>query len=250
MPSAWYSLQPVQRVGDEEVADLVAAVVEDQRAPVRVRAAARVRVLVERRAVEPREREVVAREVGGHPVEDHAEALAVQAVDERAEVVRRPEARRRREVAADLVAPRAGERVRHHRQQLDVREAHVERVRGQLVGQLEVGQRPVALHRVQPPRAEVDLVDRHRAVERLGRCGAPRATSRRPTRGWTRARPTRSWAAPRWRTRPGRPSGGSRRPARGSRTCSGRRTRRRAGTAPRRRTRPSRASGGCGRPRS
>ena len=80
--------QPVQRVGDEEVAHLVAAVVEDQRAPVGVRAAARVGVLVERGAVEAGEREVVAREVRRHPVEDHAEPVLVQAVDERAEVVR------------------------------------------------------------------------------------------------------------------------------------------------------------------
>ena len=80
--------QPEQRVGEQEVADLVAAVVEDERAPVGMRAAARVRVLVERGAVEAREREVVAREVRGDPVEDHAEPVLVQAVDERAEVVR------------------------------------------------------------------------------------------------------------------------------------------------------------------
>src|SRR3712207_7850528 len=41
------------------------------------------------------------------------------------------------------------------------------RSRRQLVGQLEVGERPVPLHRVQPPRSEVHLVDRHRALERL-----------------------------------------------------------------------------------
>ena len=86
--------QPEQRVGDQEVADLVAAVVEDQRAPVGVRAAARVGVLVQRGAVEAGQREVVAREVRGHPVEDHADAGLVQAVDELAEVVGRAEARR------------------------------------------------------------------------------------------------------------------------------------------------------------
>jgi hypothetical protein len=128
--------QPEQRVGDEEVAHLVAAEVEHQRAPVRVRAAARVGVLVERGAVEAGEREVVAREVRRDPVEDHAQPVGVQAVDERAEVVGRAEARRGREVARHLVAPGAGERVRHHRQQLDVREAHVEHVGAQLVGQL------------------------------------------------------------------------------------------------------------------
>ena len=117
--------QPEQGVGEQEVADLVAAVVEDERAPVRVRAAARVLVLVERGAVEAREGEVVAREVRRDPVEDHAEPVLVQPVDELAEVVGRAVARRRGEVAGDLVAPRAAERVRHHRQQLDVREAHV-----------------------------------------------------------------------------------------------------------------------------
>ena len=94
-------------LASEEVADLVAAVVEDERAPVRVLALARVLVLVERGAVEARQRPVVAREVRRHPVEDHADARAGAAVDERAEVVGRAEARGRREVAGDLVAPRA-----------------------------------------------------------------------------------------------------------------------------------------------
>ena len=165
--------QPEQRVGEQEVADLVAPVVEDQRAPVGVRAAPRVVVLVERGPVEAGEGEVVAREVRGDPVEDHAEPVLVQAVDELAEVVGRAVARGRGEVARDLVAPRAAERVRHHRQQLDVGEAHVLRVGGELVRQLEVGERAAALVRVQPPRAEMDLVDRDRLVE-LRRLAAPR----------------------------------------------------------------------------
>ena len=91
----------------------------------------------------------------------------MQAVDELLEVVGRAEARRGREVARHLVAPGARERVRHHRHQLDVREAHVARVGGELVGELEVGQRAVVLERVQPPGAEVDLVDRDRALQRV-----------------------------------------------------------------------------------
>ena len=67
-------LEPVQRVRDEEVAHLAAAVVEDVRAPVAVLAAPRVGVLVQRLAVEAREGEVVLREVPGHPVHDHADA--------------------------------------------------------------------------------------------------------------------------------------------------------------------------------
>ena len=91
----WNSLEPVQGVGDEEVAHLVAAVVEDERAPVGVLALTGVGVLVQGRAVEAGQRPVVAREVGGHPVDDHADAPLVQVVDEEPEVVGGAEARRR-----------------------------------------------------------------------------------------------------------------------------------------------------------
>ena len=186
MPSTWYSRSQNRALAIEEVAHLVAPVVEDERAPVGVLAAARVGVLVERGAVEARERELVAREVRGHPVEDHAEAVAVQAVDELAEVVGRAEARRRRVVAGHLVAPRAAERVRHHGHQLEVGEAHVLGVGGELVGELEVGQRAVVLERVQPPRAEVDLVDRSSAPRAACSCAAPPSSPRRARRARAR----------------------------------------------------------------
>ena len=165
--------QPEERVREQEVPHLAAPVVEHQRPPVRVRAAPWVGVLVERGAVEAGERPLVAREVAGHPVEQDAEPALVQAVDERAEVVGRAEPRGGRVEPGHLVAPRARERVLHHRQQLHVGEAEVGGVVGELVRQLEVRQRAVALQRVAPPGAEVHLVDRHRhRVELLGRVAA------------------------------------------------------------------------------
>ena len=155
-------LEPVERVGDQEVADLAAAEVEDVGAPVRVLAARGVRVLVERRAVEARQREGVLREVRRHPVDDHADAGLVERVDEVAEAVGVAEPRGGGEVRRDLVAPRPAVRVLHHRQELHVREAEVDEVRHQVVGDLLVGvdvAAPVLL-----PRAEVHLVDRHRSV--------------------------------------------------------------------------------------
>ena len=73
---------PVERVREQEVPHLVPAEVEDQRAPVGMRAAARILVLVQRRAVEAGERELVPREVRGHPVEDDADPGLVQRVHE------------------------------------------------------------------------------------------------------------------------------------------------------------------------
>ena len=159
--------QPEQGVGDEEVADFVAPEVEHQRAPVGVRAPARVGVLIERGAVEAGQGELVAGEVRGHPIEDEPDSVLVHAVDERAEVVGRAVVGGGGVVTGDLVAPRAAERVGHDGQQFDVGEAHVGDVVTQLIGELGVAERAVVLQRVQPPGAEVDLVDRHRLAERL-----------------------------------------------------------------------------------
>ncbi len=98
-------LQPVQRVGDEEVADLRTTEVEDVRAPVELLAALGVRVLVESGPVEPCECPRVLREVRRHPVDDHADACLVEPVDQVAEVVGVAEPGRRREVGRHLVAP-------------------------------------------------------------------------------------------------------------------------------------------------
>ena len=148
-------VEPVQRVGDEEVAHLLAAEVEHERAPVGLLAPARVCVLVQRCAVELRQCPLVAREVRGHPVDDHAVAVLVQVVDEPAEVVGGAEPRGRRVVRGDLVAPRPAERVLGDRQQLDVGEAGLVEVVDELLGHLAVAQ-------PRPPRAEVHLVDAHR----------------------------------------------------------------------------------------
>ena len=129
-------LEPEQRVRQQEVADLVPAVVEDQRAPVLVLALPRIGVLEERRAVEPGEAVLVLRKMAGHPVENHAEAGLVAGVDEQLEVLGRAEAAGRREESEHLVAPRSRERMLHHRQQLDVREAHLLHVRHEPVRQL------------------------------------------------------------------------------------------------------------------
>src|SRR5262249_2304357 len=118
-------LEPEQGIRQQKVAHFVAAVVEDQRAPVLVLTLPRILVLEQRRAVESRQTVRVLREVTRHPVEDHAEPGTVGGVDEELEVLRRAEPRRRREEAEYLIAPRPGERMFHHRQQLEVREAEI-----------------------------------------------------------------------------------------------------------------------------
>ena len=98
-------VEPEQAVRGEEVAHLVAPVVEDQRAPVGVLTLARVAVLVEVRAVEVGQAVRVLGEMPGHPIDDDADAALVATVHEVAELVRVAETAGRRVVIRDLITP-------------------------------------------------------------------------------------------------------------------------------------------------
>ena len=84
----WYLSSQNRALADQEVGDLGAAEVEDEGVPVGVEPLPRVGVLVEVRAVEVAEAVLVGREVGGDPVEDHADPALVEVVDQGHEVVR------------------------------------------------------------------------------------------------------------------------------------------------------------------
>ena len=174
-------LEPQRRARQEEALHLVAAVVEDRAGPVGVDALARVAVLVEVGAVELVGPVGVAREVRRHPVEDDPDAALVEDVDQVHQVLGPAHPRGRGEEAGDLVAPRAVERVLHHRHQLDVGEAEAGCVVGEQRRQLAVAERPVGVLGAAPPRPEVALVDRDRGVERAPRPRAPPSRPRRPT---------------------------------------------------------------------
>ena len=185
-------VEPEERAREQEAAHLVAAVVEDEAVPVGVEALPRVAVLVEVRAVEVAEPVLVGREVRRHPVEDDADAALVQAVDQVHQVLRRAVAAGRREVAGRLVAPRAVERVLHHRQELDVREAELGDVVGQRLGQLAVGERAV---RRPPARGATSRGAPRRSPSARRAPGARRAapsSPRRPRRSRASRRPTPS----------------------------------------------------------
>ena len=87
----------------------------------------------------------VVGEVRGHPVEDDAEAVPVQRVDEVSEIIRRAEPRGGCEIAHRLVAPAPVERMLGDRHQLDVGELRVLEVSDQLVGELAVGEELAAV---------------------------------------------------------------------------------------------------------
>jgi hypothetical protein len=151
-------LQPEQRVRNQKRAHFVPPVVEDLGAPFPLLALARIGVLIERRAIEEIEAVRVLGEMRGHPIDNHSDARLVAAIHQVFEIVRRAEARRGREVADHLIAPRARKRMLHDGQKLDVRVAHQLHVFHQVHGQLAITQ---SAH----PGAGVNFVHRHRRLE-------------------------------------------------------------------------------------
>ena len=162
------ALEPRERISDQETADFIAAVVKNQRAPIHVGTLAGIRVFVEMRAVKFREGKTVAGKMGGHPVENHPKPAAVQVVDKPREILGRPKAVGGRVKARDLITPRAIERMFRQRHHLNMREAHVDGVVGELHRQLPIRQGAVSILGFTFPRAEVNFVNRHRPVELTG----------------------------------------------------------------------------------
>ena len=85
-------LHPVERVGGQYIGNLAAAKIVDRRIPVRVEAAARVGVLIQRRAIKLGKSMRINREMRGHPVNNNADARLVRHIDEMREAFRRSKA--------------------------------------------------------------------------------------------------------------------------------------------------------------
>ena len=127
-----------------------------------------------------------------------------------------------REVGRDVVAPRAAERVLHHRHELDVREAEVAEVGRRGVGDLVPVVEVAAV--VLAPRREVHLVDRHRPRRPAARHARGDPLVVAPDVGSTPRRPRPSSAASRRSGPSGRPGRPTRRRRRGCGTCTARPT--------------------------
>ena len=173
------AVEPEQRVGGEKIGHFVPAKIENERAPVLMRAFARVFVLVKRGAVELRQRPFIARKMRGHPVHNHTDARLVQRVDEKLEILRRAVAAGGRVETGDLITPRRIKRVLGHGQEFDVREPHALDVKHERFGQFAVA--PRFVRRFFPPGTDVDLINAHRRAQRIAFAAPLAARPRRST---------------------------------------------------------------------
>src|SRR5207249_357463 len=108
-------VEPEKGVADKKIAHLVAAVIENERAPILLLALTRIDMLVKICAVEFGERGCVLWKMRRHPVHDHADTSLMTSVDKMAKVVRRPEPAGGRIIICDLITPRSFEGMLRYR---------------------------------------------------------------------------------------------------------------------------------------
>jgi len=144
-------VEPEERVRDKVVADFVAAVIVNERAPIGMSALARVGMFEEMSAVELREAVRIAWEMGRGPIKKDPDAFLVAAVDEVHEIGGSSETACRGVVAERLVAPGAIKRMLHDREKFDVRIAELFDVGDELFGEFAICEPAIVFFRNAAP---------------------------------------------------------------------------------------------------
>ena len=98
-------IQPEERAAQQEAADLMPAIIEDEAFPVGMITLLRIRMLEEMRAVEITQAMLVVGKMRRHPIENHANALLMKIIDQVHQVLGRAVPARGREVTGCLISP-------------------------------------------------------------------------------------------------------------------------------------------------
>ena len=169
-------VRPEQGVGDQEIGNARPAVVVNQRAPVGVRALARVLMLIHAGPVKTSHTVGIPREMGRNPVQNHADPLAVHIVHEIHKIIRSAVTAGGRVIAGHLIAPGGVQRMLHHRHQLHMGVTHLLHVIRQrtrdfpVIVKFRAGDLlafRVQLQLLAFPGAQMNLVNGHRAGKQL-----------------------------------------------------------------------------------
>ncbi len=140
-------VQPEQGIGDEKIANLVSAEIEDEGPPIRMFPLAGILVFVEGRAVKQPQAPVIFWKMGGDPIDNDADTVLVTRVDEKLKIVGGAESACRGIVPRDLITPRGIERMLGHGQKLHMGKAKLFHVLDELGRQLPIGQPAILFFR-------------------------------------------------------------------------------------------------------
>src|SRR5690554_4845549 len=99
-------VEPEQRAPDQEITDLMAAIIVDQGTPILVPTTAWVFMFVKCGAIEAGEGVIIIGKMPRHPVQYHPDVVLMTLVDKVTQIIRAPVAAGGRIVACGLVTPR------------------------------------------------------------------------------------------------------------------------------------------------
>ena len=144
-PVDMVALGPEQGVVDQKRRHLAAPEIVDRGVPIGVKAKPRVFMLVQGRAVEPGQSMRIGGEMRRHPIEQHADAGTMRAVDKTGKPLDIAEPGRWRIKPGGLISPGWIVGMLRHGQKFDVREAEFHDIGDQPVSQRVPGEKPAIL---------------------------------------------------------------------------------------------------------
>ena len=131
-------LQPVDRVGNQEILHLIFPVVKNLCPPVRMLSLPWIGILKQSAAVEICQTMGILREMSRNPVEDYSDTVLMELIDHIVKILGRSVARRRRVVAGNLIAPGPVKGMLRNSDQLDMSIVHIQKILGNSVCKLAV----------------------------------------------------------------------------------------------------------------
>ena len=164
-------LCPEQGIGNEEILHLRPSVIIDQGSPVRMRALARILMLIDTASVKAGQAISIPGKMCRNPVQNHANPLLMKIIHKIHKVIRCSVTAGRRIVTSHLISPGSVKRMFHHRHQFHMSIAHLLYILSQPWGNLPViiefradDLLPALIHgnRFADPGTQMQLVNGHR----------------------------------------------------------------------------------------
>ncbi len=132
------AIEPEQRIRFEEVGNFAPAEIVDKRVPILVQPQPRILILIQCCSVEASQTVRIAGKMCRNPIDQHAYAVLMAAINETHKGLWRTETGRRGKQADGLISPRARKGMLTNRQELNVRKAEIANIRNELTGEAVV----------------------------------------------------------------------------------------------------------------
>ena len=129
---------PIQCIGNEEVADFLTSVIKDQCSPVRMFASLRIRIFIERLPVKTCQSVQISWKMRRYPVKDHTDLMLMQIIYKIHKIFRCSVAGRRCVITGHLISPGSIQGMFHDRHQFHMCVSHIQHIVGDLFGQISV----------------------------------------------------------------------------------------------------------------